>query len=83
MSYFNNRIPFYYSVHTFMIWNGKAMKSTPEFQSYRRTYNTGTNPVLIQEMFIASCLSNLSQNKIQVICKPYITYRMGCNLEHY
>jgi hypothetical protein len=28
-----------FSVHNFMIWNGRAMKSTPEFQSYRRTYN--------------------------------------------
>ena len=28
-----------FSLHNFMIWNGKALKSTPEFQSYRRTYN--------------------------------------------
>ena len=28
-----------FSLHNFLIWNGKALKSTPEFQSYRRTYN--------------------------------------------
>ena len=28
-----------FSLHSFMIWHGKALKSTPEFQSYRRTYN--------------------------------------------
>ena len=27
-----------YSLHNFMIWNGRALKSTPEFQSFQRTY---------------------------------------------
>jgi hypothetical protein len=27
-----------YSLHNFMIWNGRALKSTPEFQSFHRTY---------------------------------------------
>jgi IQ domain-containing protein H len=27
-----------YSLHNFMIWNGRALKDTPEFQSYMRTY---------------------------------------------
>jgi hypothetical protein len=28
-----------YSLHNFMIWNGRALKSTPEFQSFQRTYS--------------------------------------------
>jgi len=27
-----------YSLHNFMIWNGRALKNTPEFQSFQRTY---------------------------------------------
>jgi hypothetical protein len=27
-----------YSLHNFMIWNGDALKDTPEFQSFQRTY---------------------------------------------
>lgn len=27
-----------YSLHNFMIWNGKALRNTPEFLSYKRTY---------------------------------------------
>eukprot|EP00602_Paraphysomonas_sp_CaronLab_P001653 CAMPEP_0185032016 /NCGR_PEP_ID=MMETSP1103-20130426/19829_1 /TAXON_ID=36769 /ORGANISM="Paraphysomonas bandaiensis, Strain Caron Lab Isolate" /LENGTH=845 /DNA_ID=CAMNT_0027567749 /DNA_START=65 /DNA_END=2599 /DNA_ORIENTATION=- len=27
-----------FSLHNFMIWNGSALKDTPEFQSYQRTY---------------------------------------------
>ena len=27
-----------YSLHNFMIWNGRTLKSTPEFQSFQRTY---------------------------------------------
>lgn len=35
-----------YSLHNFMIWNGRALKSTPEFQSFQRTYSHGWSYIL-------------------------------------
>jgi IQ domain-containing protein H len=35
-----------YSLHNFMIWNGRALKSTPEFQSFQRTYSNEWSYIL-------------------------------------
>ena len=34
-----------FSHHNFLIWNGKVLRNTPEFQSFRRTYDTDWGPI--------------------------------------
>eukprot|EP01041_Mallomonas_annulata_P008189 gene8189-16836_t len=34
-----------YSLHNFLIWNGKSLRNTPEFQSFRRTYDHDWGPI--------------------------------------
>ena len=34
-----------FSLHNFLIWNGKALRNTPEFHSFRRTYDNDWGPI--------------------------------------
>jgi hypothetical protein len=52
-----------YSLHNFMIWNGRALTNTPEFQSFQRTYANDWSYIL---SVIAQLEKLMSENSIKL-----------------